>query len=122
MQRQAFSGWIALLAASSVWITSVLALAFAMGQGIETSPLQRTYPLRISHVSANTSDLPVALGCIAFTLLQLASFLLFAFIFRACCRLRSAVCFSLAAGLVIAGDAAGLIALLVWLGVTLGAA
>ncbi len=72
--------------------------------------------------NASSSDLPVVLWCAAFTLLQLASFLLFAFVLRACWRLRSAVCFALAAGLVIAGDLAGLLALLVWLGVTLGAA
>ena len=63
----------------------------------------------------------MVLWCTAFTLLQLASFLLFTFVLRASWRLRSAVCFALAAGLVITGDVAGLLALLVWLGFTLGA-
>ena len=118
-RNRALLGWIGILVSCALWIASVLALAFVMHHLSSTS----THPVhtRPSSSSSGSSDLALVLCCAAFTLLQLTSFLLFAFVFRASWRLRSAVCFALAAGLVIAGDGAGLLALLVWLGVTLGA-
>ena len=118
MQRQTVLGWIGVLLACSLWIASAGALAHALAHNAQTSSLLRAYP---SRAQASNADLPMVLGCAAFTLLQLASFLLLAFVFRASWRLRTAMCFSLAAVLVMAGDAAGLLALLVWLGITLGA-
>ena len=122
MQRHTLSGWIGILSASAVWIASVLALAYGMDHSAQVSLLQTVHPTTSPHARASNFDLPMVLGCAAFTLLQLVSFLLFAFVLRAFWRLRSAMCFTLAAGLVIAGNAAGLLALLVWLGITLGAA
>ena len=113
-KNRALLGWVGILVSCAIWIASVLALAFVMHHLSSTS----THPVR---TNPGSSDLAMVLCCAAFTLLQLTSFLLFAFTFRASWRLRSAVCFALAAGLVIAGDGAGLLALLVWLGVTLGA-
>ena len=114
-QNRALLGWIGVLGACAVWIASGFALAIAMHQISHASnPPART--------RASSSELAMMFWCAAFTLLQLTSFLLFAFVLRASWRLRSAVCFTLAAGLVMVGDAAGLLALLVWLGVTLGAA
>ncbi len=118
MQRQTVLGWIGVLLACSLWVASAGALAHAMAHNAQTSFLLRASP---SRAMASSADLPMALGCAAFTLLQLASFLLFAFVLRAAWRLRTAMCFLLAAGLVMAGDTAGLLALLVWLGLTLGA-
>lgn len=64
----------------------------------------------------------VAMGWgLGFTVLQLGSFLAFAFVLRSCYRLRSAVCFVLGAGAVMAGDALELLGVLIWLRVTLGA-
>ena len=121
MRRQAVLGWSGILVSCAAWIASATALAVAMRHLEHTSSLLRTYPAHSIPARETTSDLPAVLWCLAFTFLQLASFLLFAFVFRASWRMRSAVCFSLAAGLVLAGDAAGLLALLVWLGLTLGA-
>ena len=118
MRRRAVLGWIGVLLACSLWIASAGALARAMARNAQTSSLLRAYP---SRAEASSADLSMVLWCIAFTLLQLTSFLLFAFVFRASWQLRSALCFLLAAGLVMVGDTAGLFALLVWLGVTLGA-
>ena len=114
-------GWIGLLVASAVWIASAGALAHGLGPGLHTSSMPGPYPPHSAHATASSSDLPMVLWCTAFTFLQLTSFLLFAFVFRAAWRLRTAVCFTLAAGLIMVADAAGLLALLVWLGLTLGA-
>ncbi len=120
MRRQTALGWTGVLLACILWVASVLALAHAMNHLERASSLLRTYP-GCGAPARDSSDLPAVLWCSAFSFLQLASFLLFTFVFRAFWRMRSAVCFSLAAGLVIVGDAAGLFALLVWLGLTLGA-
>ena len=112
-------GWIGVLFACAVWIASVLALALAMHHISHAPAPPRTHPAR---TGARSSELAIALWCAPFTYQPLTSFLLFAFVFRASWRLRSAVCFALAAGLVMVGDGAGLLALLVWLGITLGAA
>ena len=117
-QNRALLGWVGVLLACAIWIASGFALALAMHHMSRASNPPRTHS---AGTNASSSDLPVVLWCAAFTLLQLASFLLFAFVLRACWSLRSAVCFALAAGLVIVGDLAGLLALLVWLGLTLGA-
>lgn len=124
-QKRTILSWIGVFGACAVWLVSALALVFAMGHGTWNSPFQPAQSAHATgsrHAQAGSADLLMAVGCMGFTLLQLASFLLFAFVFRAAWRLRSAVCFSLAAGLVVAGDVAGLVALLVWLGITLGAA
>ena len=99
-----------------MWLASGFALALAMRHGIQSA-----HAAGAQHAKPGSAISFMAAGCLVFTLLQLASLFLFAFVFRAAWRLRSAVCFSLAAGLVILGDAAGLLALLVWLGITLGA-
>ncbi len=112
-------GWLGVLLAGTVWFASVLALFFAMHHLSQPPTPLWAHPL---HRQAGNYDFALAFWCTAFTLLQITSFLLFTFVFRAFWRLRSAVCFTLAVGLVIAGDAAGLLALLVWLGITLGAA
>ena len=121
MRRQAALGWIGILLACMIWVASVLALAYAMDHLERASSLLHTHPVRGIPVKESSSDLLALLWSFVFTLLQLASFLLSAFVFRAFWRMRSAVCFSLAAGLVIAGHAAALLALLIWLGLTPGA-
>ena len=102
-----------------VWVLSLWALFFAMRANLAADHVfahgvVRAVAVRNLHWAA------VAWG-LGFTVLQLGSFLVFAFVLRSCYRLRSAVCFVLGAGAVMAGDALELLGVLIWLRVTVGA-
>ncbi len=101
-----------------VWALSVVALSFAMRANLAADEQGRVHDfggagLLIRHLHGSA-----VLWGLGFAALQLLSFFTFAFVLRACYRLRSAVCFTVGAGFVMLGDALGLAALLVWVGMT----
>lgn len=101
-----------------VWVLSAVALGFAMRANLAADGQGRVHDfggagLLIRHLHGSA-----VLWGLGFAALQLLSFFMFAFVLRACFRLRTAVCFSVGAGFVMLGDALGLAALLVWVGMT----
>lgn len=102
-----------------VWLLSLGALVFGMRANVAADHvflhgIERTVAVRNLHRAA------IGWG-LGFSVLQLGSFLAFAFVLRSCYRLRSAVCFALGAGAVMAGDALELVGVLIWLRATVGA-
>lgn len=103
-----------------VWVLSAAALGLAMRANLAADEQALLHDFGGAGVVIRHLHGSAVLWGLGFTMLQLLSFLLFAFVLRACYRLRSAVCFSVGAGLVMVGDLLGLLGLLVWVGVTVG--
>ncbi len=103
-----------------VWVLSAMALGFAMRANLAADEQGRVPDLGSAGVLVRHLHGSAMLWGLGFTVLQLVSFLTFAFVLRACYRLRSAMCFSAGAGFVMVGDVLGLFGLLVWVGMTTG--
>jgi hypothetical protein len=99
----------------------VAALAFAMRQNLEASSLAQLHGTRVRPAIEQMHGAAVGWS-LGFTALQIASFLVVAFVLRTAWAWRSAVCYTVAAMLLILADSFGLFCLLVWLRITLGAA
>ena len=113
-------GVAGLMGGAVLWVLSAVALGWAMRANLAADEQALLHDFGGAGVLIRHLHGSALIWGLGFTALQLLSFLLFAFVLRACYRLRSAVCFSVGAGLVMAGDVLGLLGLLVWIGVTTG--
>ena len=120
MERNSGVGVAGLAFGGGLWALSAAALAVAMRRNLDAS---RLFALHSDAGRAAVSHLhgSAVAWAVAFTLLQLGSFLVWAFVLRATWQLRTAVCYTLGAFLLMAGDCFGLFCLLVWLRLSLGA-
>jgi hypothetical protein len=120
MERDSGLGLAGLAFGAGLWALSAASLAVAMRQNLDASQLGSVHSLagKAAMTHLHQAALAWAFG---FTLLQLASFLVCAFVFRAAWRLRTALCYTLSGFLLMAGDCFGLFCLLVWLRLSLGA-
>ncbi len=114
-------GVAGLAGAGAIWALSATALGFAMRANLAAEERARLHSFGGAGLAIRHLHGAAVLWTLGFTVLQLLSFLTFAFVLRACFRLRTAICFSVGAGLVMVGDVLGLLGVLVWVGTTLGA-
>ena len=108
-------GVAGLLGGAAVWMLSEGLLTLAMrANWAAAEQMQVIERMRVERMvlHLNGSAVGWSLGFIA---LQLISFVIYAFVLRSCYRLRTAVCYALGAGLVMAADATALFGLLVWM-------
>jgi hypothetical protein len=119
MERDSGLGITGLACGAGLWALSAAALAFAMRQNLDVSQLTPLHSAAGRTAAAHLHGAAVA-WALGFTLLQLASFLVCAMVFRAAWRLRTALCYTLSGFLLMAGDCFGLFCLLVWLRLSLG--
>ncbi len=108
-----------LIGGGLLWFLSAGSLALAMQANLAASAQQSRLPFGGAAMLGRHLHSVSVLWTLGFTTLQILSFLFFAFVLRGSYRLRSAVCFAVGAGFVIAGDVLGLFALLVWVGMSL---
>ncbi len=113
-------GVAGLAGGAAVWGLSAFALSLSMRANLAADDQGRLQQFAGTDVVIRHLHGTAVLWGAGFTALQLLSFLMFAFVLRACYRLRSAVCFSAGAGLVMAGDVLGLFVLMCWVGLTMG--
>ncbi len=120
MGRNTGFGVAGLVFGGGLWTLSAGSLAIALRQNDLASKVA------ILHIPAATSAMTRLHGeavawAVGFTVLQLASFLVWAGMLRSAWLLRAAICYTLGAVMLIAGDCFGLLCLLVWLRISLGA-
>jgi hypothetical protein len=120
MERDGGLGVAGLGFGGGLWALSAASLAFAMRQNALASGLSSLHSLAATAAITRLHATAVA-WAVGFTLLQLASFFVWTFVFRAAWRLRAALCYTLGAVLLMVGDCFGLFCLLVWLRITIGA-
>ncbi len=119
-ERVSRRGWAGILASLFVWLLSVPVLGMAMRSNEAAFVvLARREPGR-AHGNIALLHASAVLWGLGFIGLQLLAPLLLAFTLRAAYRLRTAVCFTISAGCAMLLDGLGLLALLVWMGLTLG--
>ncbi len=103
-----------------IWLLSIASLGLAM-EANQTADLQARWDGLHQRVTSIEHLHGVAvLWVLLFVVLQLSSPLLMAFTLRAVYRLRTAVCFTVAAGGAMVLDALGLFGMLMWLRFSLG--
>lgn len=108
-----------LLGGGVVWALSLVALGMGMRANLAADGQRHLRSFAGTELLIQHLHGAAVLWTLCFTALQLGSFLTFALVLRASFRLRTAVCFSAGAGIVMAGDVLGLLGLLVWVGSTL---
>jgi hypothetical protein len=120
MQRNNGRGVAGLAFGGGLWMLSAATLAVALRQNALASEVQSLHRLAAAPAITRLHGAAVA-WAVAFAALQVASFLVWAAILRTVWLLRAAVCYTLGAVMVMAGDCFGLFCLLVWLRISLGA-
>ena len=120
MLRHKGFGVAGLLFGGGLWMLSAATLAIALRQNALASQLSSLHSLAANSAITRLNGAAVA-WAFDFTMLQLASFLVWAGTLRSAWLLRAATCYTLGAVMLIAGNCFGLICLLVWLRITLGA-